>query len=84
MELTASDTGPGVAPQDRAHLFEPFQSTRPDGTGLGLALWREIVEQHGGTIELVSGDGRGATFRVRLPVGRGPLTATRSAPAGRS
>jgi two-component system, NtrC family, sensor histidine kinase HydH len=67
VELTVADTGPGVAPADRAHLFEPFHTTRPDGTGLGLALCREIVEQHGGRIELAEGVTPGATFRVTLP-----------------
>jgi signal transduction histidine kinase len=71
LELTVADTGPGVAVEDRAHLFEPFHTTRPDGTGLGLALCREIVEQHGGHIELTTAVGEpGATFRVRLPFGR--------------
>jgi signal transduction histidine kinase len=65
VEIRFSDTGSGVPPDARAHLFEPFFTTRPDGTGLGLALCREIVTQHGGQIELV-GDGLGATFRVVL------------------
>jgi signal transduction histidine kinase len=69
--LRLADTGPGVAAEVRAHLFEPFHTTRPDGTGLGLALCREIVLQHGGTIELEPG-GPGATFRVTLPVAREP------------
>jgi signal transduction histidine kinase len=67
--LCLADTGPGVGPEARAHLFEPFYTTRPDGTGLGLALCREIVLQHGGTIELESA-GPGAAFRVTLPVAR--------------
>jgi two-component system sensor histidine kinase AtoS len=66
VELTVIDTGPGVPAEVRAHLFEPFFTTRAEGTGLGLALCREIVEQHGGRIDLV-GDGPGATFRVVLP-----------------
>ena len=62
-----ADTGPGVAPADRGRLFEPFFTTRPDGTGLGLALCREIVGQHGGRIELADGIAAGAAFRITLP-----------------
>ncbi len=70
VELTVSDTGPGVPPDARAHLFEPFFTTRPEGTGLGLALCREIVQQHGGRIDLMA-DAPGATFRVVLPADPG-------------
>jgi two-component system sensor histidine kinase HydH len=69
IELCVADTGPGIAPADRPHLFEPFHTTRPDGTGLGLALCREIVQQHGGHIQLDEEPGWGAVFRVTLPVG---------------
>jgi two-component system sensor histidine kinase HydH len=62
-----SDTGPGIPEEDRRRLFEPFFTTRPDGTGLGLAMCREIVVQHGGQIDYLPG-GQGATFRLRLPV----------------
>ncbi len=66
IEIRFADTGPGISLEDRKHLFEPFFTTRPEGTGLGLALCREIVLQHGGQIELA--DGRpGTTFRVTLP-----------------
>ncbi len=65
VELQVGDTGPGVPAAARAHLFEPFFTTRPEGTGLGLALCREIVVQHGGTIEFEPGPG--AVFRVTLP-----------------
>ncbi len=68
VELEIADTGPGIAPADQAHLFEPFWTTRPEGTGLGLALCREIVQQHGGQIELVRQPGWGALFRVSLPL----------------
>lgn len=66
VEIQITDTGPGIAPDVRKHLFEPFFTTRPEGTGLGLALCREIVLQHGGQIELAKG-GQGTTFRVVLP-----------------
>jgi signal transduction histidine kinase len=69
VELRFADTGPGISPDVRKHLFEPFFTTRPDGTGLGLALCREIVLQHGGEIELEAG-GPGTSFRVVLPAAR--------------
>ena len=67
VELMITDTGPGISPKDREHLFEPFFTTRQEGTGLGLALCREIVHQHGGTIELVDQSQPGTTFRLLLP-----------------
>jgi len=67
VEVRFADTGPGISPEEQQHLFEPFFTTRPEGTGLGLALCREIVLQHGGRIELLPGVGSGATFRVVLP-----------------
>jgi signal transduction histidine kinase len=66
-ELRIADTGLGVSAEVRPHLFEPFYTTRPEGTGLGLALCREIVRQHGGDIELEVGNSSGAVFRVWLP-----------------
>ncbi len=65
-----SDTGPGVDPRIASRIFDPFFTTKPigGGTGLGLSLSHGIVSSFGGTIELVQGTVRGATFRVRLPV----------------
>ena len=63
VEIRFSDTGPGISPEDRKHLFEPFFTTRHDGTGLGLALCREIVLQHGGQIEVEKG-GPGTTVEA--------------------
>lgn len=68
IEVRIADTGPGVSVEDQRHLFEPFFTTRSEGTGLGLALCREIIEQHEGQIDLVMEEGSGATFRVRLPI----------------
>jgi signal transduction histidine kinase len=68
IEIRMADTGPGVSLEDREHLFEPFFTTRSEGTGLGLALCREIIEQHDGRIDLVTEEGSGATFRVLLPI----------------
>ena len=68
IEVRIADTGPGVSAEDQKHLFEPFFTTRPEGTGLGLALCREIIEQHDGRIDLVTEEGSGAIFRVVLPI----------------
>ena len=64
-----SDTGPGVSEEARAHLFEPFFSTKPPGigTGLGLFVCLEIAQEHRGSVALVTRPGPGATFRVELP-----------------
>jgi signal transduction histidine kinase len=72
VEVLVSDTGPGISAEDRRHLFEPFFTTRPEGTGLGLALCREIVTNHGGRIEYEAGAAQGATFRVVLPAAAPP------------
>ena len=64
------DSGPGVDPVIRERLFEPFATTKAEGLGLGLAVARQVVEAHGGTIACVELDGRTA-FEVVLPVGDG-------------
>lgn len=63
------DDGPGVKPEDCERIFDPFYTTKPEGTGLGLFISRRAVEDHGGTLTCSAGpDGRGAAFVVRLPM----------------
>jgi PAS domain S-box-containing protein len=62
------DSGPGIAADDMERIFSPFFSTKPQGTGLGLAIVRKVVDAHDGHIDAVSAPGRGAAFRVTLPV----------------
>ena len=66
--LSLIDTGKGISADVLPRLFRPFFSTRPGGTGLGLATTRKIVEAHGGTIEVQSEVDRGTKFTLRLPV----------------
>jgi two-component system sensor histidine kinase PilS (NtrC family) len=65
--LDVEDDGPGMAPHVKERLFLPFFTTKPSGTGLGLATVHRIVDAHGGAITVDSAPGRGARFRVRLP-----------------
>jgi PAS domain S-box-containing protein len=68
VEVEVRDDGPGIAPDDLERIFSPFFTTKPQGTGLGLAIVRKVVDAHDGRIDAVSAPGRGAAFRVRLPV----------------
>jgi len=65
--LSLIDTGKGMTPEVVAKVFEPFFSTKPTGSGLGLATTRKIVEAHGGSIEVQSEVDRGTKFTIRLP-----------------
>ena len=72
VQLVIEDDGPGILPENFERIFEPFFTTKKDvGTGLGLWVSREIIERHGGTINLNSKDGhgtmRGAAFVIKLP-----------------
>ena len=69
VSIAVIDDGPGVAASIRAKIFEPFFTTKPpgEGTGLGLAVSFGIVKGHKGTIELISEQGHGSTFIIRLP-----------------
>ncbi len=66
--ITIEDTGSGVADEHRPYVFDPFFSTRPDGSGMGLALAREIVVEHGGEITLQHGKTGGTRMIVILPI----------------
>ena len=74
-----SDTGKGVQEDMVPNLFDPFFTTRPDGTGLGLAVTRKIIVDHGGDIEVKSKIGIGTTFTIWLPA-EASATGNRTTP----
>lgn len=81
IEIDVEDTGPGISTAVRERMFEPFVSSKPSGTGLGLTISRRIVEGHGGTISAANRTPCGARFRIKLPVDgnrAGVLEAERS------
>jgi two-component system sensor histidine kinase HydH len=67
-ELSVTDTGIGMGPEALAHCFDEYWSDKKGGTGLGLPTARRIVEEHGGTIHVVSEPGRGTSFTIYLPL----------------
>ena len=67
MVVTVSDHGAGIPPELRSHVFEPYMTTKPDGTGLGLALVRQTIDAHQGTIAVSETPGGGATFTLVFP-----------------
>ena len=74
MELVIRDDGIGIPEEHLPHIFEPFYTTKESGgSGLGLAISQNIVERHGGNIEVKSAVGQGTTFKIVLPIeSRGP------------
>ncbi|KKO52384.1 histidine kinase [Paenibacillus sp. DMB20] len=66
--IRVEDTGKGIAKSEIGQIFDPFYTTKEDGTGLGLSLCQKIVEDHGGTISVHSEFGVGTIFTVKLPV----------------
>lgn len=68
VRIDVEDEGCGIAPEARQTLFEPFVTTKPQGTGLGLYISHDIVKRHGGRLAVSSEPGRGTTFTVELPL----------------
>jgi signal transduction histidine kinase len=67
--LEVRDNGPGIPEEIRGRLFEAFSSHgKSNGTGLGLALAKQFIEQHAGTITVVTGPGQGTAFTLELPL----------------
>ncbi len=68
IEIAVADTGPGIAPEIAARLFQPFVTSKRSGMGLGLSICREIVEAHGGRLSAASNAPSGSVFSVMLPL----------------
>jgi len=66
--ISVSDTGVGLPAEKADEIFNAFVTTKPQGSGMGLAISRNIVESHGGRLWATANDGRGATFHFSLPV----------------
>lgn len=67
VRIEVADTGKGLTPEECSRLFTPYYTTKSQGTGLGLAIVQSVVNDHHGTISVVSEEGHGATFRIDLP-----------------
>jgi PAS domain S-box-containing protein len=76
--VEVADNGSGIAPEHREKLFLPFFTTKPTGTGLGMAIVKKIMDLHGGEIEIESAPGRGTTVRLVIPNARRPEAAARA------
>ncbi len=68
VNITVSDTGPGIDEKDIAHIFDPYFTTKPSGTGLGLSIVHKIIEAHDGEIMVKSAPGEGVAVSILLPV----------------
>jgi signal transduction histidine kinase len=75
VRLRLSDTGGGIADEALPRLFEPFFTTKTKGIGLGLVVAQRIVHGHGGSLEVTTRPGTGASFTVSLPAAFVPATA---------
>jgi signal transduction histidine kinase len=69
VHIVVKDTGPGIPAELKSRIFDPFFSQRPGGTGLGLAMVKQMVANHGGAIRETGKPGEGARFEIELPVG---------------
>ncbi len=72
--VAVQDSGIGIDPERMKHIFEPLQTTKTHGLGLGLSISRSIIEAHGGRLWMTPNDGPGVTFRFTLPVQNGGAT----------
>ena len=68
VQVTVQDSGPGIAPKDLGHIFEPLYTTKREGLGMGLAIVHTIIRAHGGTVGAENNRDGGASFRFTLPV----------------
>jgi two-component system sensor histidine kinase AtoS len=74
VRVLVADTGVGISPEDLEHALDPFFSTKPDGTGLGLPIAHQIAVAHGGSLRIESVTGEGTRVEVRLPLATAPTS----------
>jgi signal transduction histidine kinase len=67
VEVVVEDTGPGIAPEDLERIFQPFYTTKPEGTGLGLPIVRTVLDRHGASVAVHSEPGIGTRFVLSFP-----------------
>src|ERR1700744_370250 len=79
IELSIADTGPGLPPELREKLFQPFVTTKATGMGVGLSICRFIIEAHGEKLQVADNDGGGTMFSFTLPVARDFAPVTQAA-----
>jgi two-component system, LuxR family, sensor kinase FixL len=72
LEISIRDTGQGMTPEVKANLFQPYFTTKEKGTGLGLVICQNILEEHGGCISADSAPGQGSTFTIQIPLEEAP------------
>ena len=72
LRIRITDTGKGISPEHMGHIFEPFFTTKHNGTGLGLAVTRQIISEHRGSMHVESHPGKGTTFVILLPASAHP------------
>jgi len=82
LHIEVQDTGPGLSPDTRSRLFEPFYTTKPNGMGMGLAICRSIIEGHGGRLWAEANEPRGAVFQFTLPGVKSERSPHLSTPTG--
>jgi signal transduction histidine kinase len=73
-------SGVGILDEDKGRIFDPFFTRKPEGTGMGLSISRQIIEKHGALMELDSTPGEGTTFRLIFPVGTNPIPSVPDQP----
>ena len=78
--IDLTDTGPGIPPEKLARIFKPFQSTKKEGHGIGLALVKRFVDNFGGSVTVDSEPGRGTTFHLKLPLAEHDVTHVENEP----
>jgi len=66
--LQVADTGTGILEEDKDRIFDPFFTRKPEGTGMGLSISRQILEKHGAFVDVETEPGKGTTFRIIFPL----------------